>query len=486
MKRRISVIVPIYNAEKYIDRCLKSIAAQTYGIKNLEIILVDDASTDNTPGHLKNFETQYQDNVIFIRCEENRRQGAARNIGLDYATGEYVTFVDADDLLDNTMLEKMAEAMNRYDCDVVECGYKQFSDEREAYVEKDIESPYYLDLRDINNRKRFIIDSEKTAVWGRLYKRNFIEDNKMRFVERLFYQDVQFSGISMFLINTYYRINETLYYYYYNEDGTVFSVYKPERVHQETKVMDLFLSELYERNMLKDIMNRYRMEFEAFCTLKCYMDPFHLLVRSNLNGKDFRNEIDYFKEYILDLFPDVLNNQILSSQNEIVGCAFNLLRNRTSAIESLLSNTLVPYLMIVHLNNEIPATFENYVIKHYPDYMKADIDENTFVKEQYVLRHFVKGNYILVINIGEFTSEERQLYIEQCIRFIISSFPENEILFCFDTLYYIENDRCLSSLAKIIDILKKHKKISTLFTRIESYDLACKIIPGQIKKHYIE
>ena len=328
MSQKISVIIPAYNAEKYIDRCLNSIAAQTYGLENLEIIIIDDASTDCTLEHLKSFEHEHPDNTIIIACEENGRQGTARNIGLDYATGEYITFVDSDDMIDRTMLEKMYHAMEKYDCDVVECGYKLFHDEISASAYNDIEDSYYLDLTIQDNRKKFILSSTETAVWRRLYKRSFIESHHLRFVGQLFYQDVQFSGIAMFLLNTYYRINETLYYYYYNEEGTVYSTYKPEKVHQEVTVMEMLLAELLERNMLSDILKEYRTEFEAFCIVKSFIDPLVLISRSDLEIPELRKEIEFFKLHILDWFPNGMNNVILREQTGFISSALDLLTDK--------------------------------------------------------------------------------------------------------------------------------------------------------------
>ena len=95
--KKISVIIPCYNAQAYIPRCLHSIFSQTIGMETLEIILVNDASTDHTLDILLQFENKFPDSVIVVNLEQNIRQGGARNVGLSYASGEYVAFLDADD-----------------------------------------------------------------------------------------------------------------------------------------------------------------------------------------------------------------------------------------------------------------------------------------------------------------------------------------------------------------------------------------------------
>ena len=96
MKDLITVIVPCYNVEKYIARCIQSIENQTYGFENIELILIDDASTDNTAALLDAYRQKYPQRVIVISLKKNGKQGAARNKGLDIASGKYVTFVDSD------------------------------------------------------------------------------------------------------------------------------------------------------------------------------------------------------------------------------------------------------------------------------------------------------------------------------------------------------------------------------------------------------
>ena len=118
---KLSVIIPIYNNEKFIRDCVDSIINQTY--KDIEIILVDDGSTDNTAKICKLLATQYS-NIIFIK-QENRGVSAARNAGLIKSTGELVTFVDSDDTIDSDMYEVMINALLEHDLDIVHCSYKR-------------------------------------------------------------------------------------------------------------------------------------------------------------------------------------------------------------------------------------------------------------------------------------------------------------------------------------------------------------------------
>ena len=120
-EKKISVIIPCHNAELTIDRCMESVEKQTIGVENLEIILVNDASKDKTLEKLCIWEAKYPNSIIVIDCEENKKPGGARNIGLDYAGGQYIAFADADDILEEDMYEMLFEAADKQ-CDVAICG----------------------------------------------------------------------------------------------------------------------------------------------------------------------------------------------------------------------------------------------------------------------------------------------------------------------------------------------------------------------------
>lgn len=116
-KDKISVIIPCYNVQKYIMRCFDSIYSQTYGFENLEVILIDDLSTDNTWSILESLQRKYPENVISLKIQKKGKCGGARNLGMDICTGKYITFVDADDYVHPDMLKEseyadMAEALN--------------------------------------------------------------------------------------------------------------------------------------------------------------------------------------------------------------------------------------------------------------------------------------------------------------------------------------------------------------------------------------
>ena len=167
----VSVIIPCYNVEKYLDRCLDSVVNQTY--KNLEIILVDDGSTDETPAMCDSWAEK--DSRIKVIHKENDGLANARNSGIEICTGDYVEFVDSDDFVDNDIVEFLLNLSVEYDADVSRCGFYTFDNG------KDIPNTVNDEIKIYNDEQRFIdlIDGGHLSgvAWNKLYKRDIIKSH---------------------------------------------------------------------------------------------------------------------------------------------------------------------------------------------------------------------------------------------------------------------------------------------------------------------
>lgn len=186
-KNRFSIIIPAYNVQDYIDRALESVLKQTFN--DYEIIIVDDCSTDNTYEKVKKYN-----NIKLLKNEENKASGGARNTGLNYATGEYIVFLDADDYLhDEKVLEKLNMLIGNNDVDVVYMGF-EFG----------------------GNRNEVIIPTEETCtrlykagkdiypnVWSKCWNREFLNRNNIRFVEKRYYEDILFVYNAVMKVENY-------------------------------------------------------------------------------------------------------------------------------------------------------------------------------------------------------------------------------------------------------------------------------------------
>ena len=132
MNTKVSVIVPVYNTEKYLEKCLNSLVQQT--LDEIEIIVVDDGSPDNSQAIISKYAEQYPNKIISLK-KKNGGLGDARNFGLEYAAGEFIGFVDSDDWVDTKMYETMyKEAINGYD--IVLCDYIELTDGKYDHISK--------------------------------------------------------------------------------------------------------------------------------------------------------------------------------------------------------------------------------------------------------------------------------------------------------------------------------------------------------------
>ncbi|WP_320171347.1 glycosyltransferase family 2 protein [Maridesulfovibrio sp.] len=189
----ISIVVPVHNTSKYLSQCLTSIASQTF--KDCEVIVIDDASTDNSRNILKKFELTF-DNFQCIYLDKNIRQGGARNIGLDRVRGKYIGFVDSDDFIDKNMYLRLYKKALSSDADVTFCSYnKYYSDDR---IEK--------------------IPPPGRRLWTSLFKQEVWED--LRFPENVVFEDNAIGWVLTKLTPKTASVPENLYYYRMHPEST--------------------------------------------------------------------------------------------------------------------------------------------------------------------------------------------------------------------------------------------------------------------------
>ncbi len=207
---KISVIVPIYNVEKYIERCLKSILEQSY--QEFEIICVDDCGQDGSIRIVEKFKNQYPDKIKIVYSDINMGLGAARDKGLKAAQGKYITFVDSDDYLKDDFLKRYINAAQESHADIVIGGYIR------AEGEKNIEKS--INVEDNNIGWTYV------NAWAKLYKREFLEKNQITFCGVRRYEDEGFTYRTLLADPIITNIQYSGYYYYLNTESITQSVKK--------------------------------------------------------------------------------------------------------------------------------------------------------------------------------------------------------------------------------------------------------------------
>ncbi len=205
---KVSVIVPVYNVEKFLPRCLDSIINQT--LKDIEIICINDGSPDNCLSILEDYAKK--DSRIRIINQENSGPSVSRNKGILMAQGEYIGFVDSDDWLDVDFYEKLYAAAQKYDADIAACGikvYRKYS--RVNYMLKYTKESCVDDLE----RKLYLCDVPETCnVWNKIYRTTFIKNNNIEFEVGInFGEDVSFTMEALYFSENLVTIPNTLYNY---------------------------------------------------------------------------------------------------------------------------------------------------------------------------------------------------------------------------------------------------------------------------------
>ncbi len=270
--KKISVIIPCYNAAAYIQQCILSIVNQTIGVESLEIIAVNDASTDETLDCLLAFEKQYPQSIMVVNCEQNGKQGTARNIGLNYASAEYVSFVDADDWLELSAYEKMYRKAVKFHCDAVAAGYKTEKTRDASKMGRNGTKDQYYIVENDNDRGAFVGIPFGIGFAGNLYRKSMLIENEIYFPQGYYYEDDYWYVLSMHYINSAYIIGEDFYHYYQHTDSTI---HKRNSAHQLDRayVEELKLQELIKRGIFQRFPTLYEHEFIR----RYYMDMLYVL-----------------------------------------------------------------------------------------------------------------------------------------------------------------------------------------------------------------
>ena len=258
----ISVIVPVYNVEKYINQCVDSLLVQTY--KNFEVILVDDGSTDSSGIICDNY-AKNNPNIRVIH-KENQGLGLARNTGLQYALGEYVTFIDSDDYADKHLLEDLYSGIIEKDVDVCIGGFKKITDSGNILYEEKYDIQYYSENMKTNSAFIKMLgslpnkhDSIRMSVWNVLYKLSIIKDNNIQFPSEreLISEDLIFDFYYYQYVKRFKLLNNSNYYYRANPTSLTMS-YRKDRL-EKTIIFYKHLSNLMkESNYSKEAFLRLK------------------------------------------------------------------------------------------------------------------------------------------------------------------------------------------------------------------------------------
>lgn len=283
----ISIIVPIYNAEKYINKCVDSLLNQTK--EEIELILINDGSTDNTDSILK----EYKDKRIKYFKNKNQGIGKTRNFGIDKAKGKYLMFIDSDDYIEKDACEKLFSKAENSKLDLVICNFYKVYDNGEI---EDIVLPNFKSttLKDTPSLIRKI----NLSPWNKLYKASLIKDNKIRFIENLKYEDVPFVSLAMEKAKRIGKVDESLNYYviHGNSETTV----RDRRIFDILKIIEIVRNQYKNKEYIKEDLNKLTVRMITNYTIQ------QRVQKEKKVGMEF---IDKAFEYMKKEIPDYKNNR---------------------------------------------------------------------------------------------------------------------------------------------------------------------------------
>ena len=310
MRYKVSVIIPVYNAEKTLENAIDSVINQTIGFENIELILVDDNSTDNSKELIKKFQHKYQNITSYFSNKNHGFPGFGRNKGIELSSAEYVMFLDNDDEYDKNMCKKLYETIINYDVDLVSCGrilVDNIGEIEDNYIYSS--DNYQKDYLIYENENISSYDS--VSVWNKIFlKKNIIKFN-LKFLEDTSADDFVFS--IEYNINSQRILHLTDYYgYRWNiHDKSLSHSIKIEHIEEVLKAFNYLINKLKLENKLNnsDILLNHMVSLliEKCINLKTNFDSFKKILNEIYK---FEIECDYNSE-LPNKFFNIPNKFIL-------------------------------------------------------------------------------------------------------------------------------------------------------------------------------
>lgn len=342
--KKVSIIVPCFNAACYLDKCMKHLLNQTIGLENIEILLIDDASTDDgeTWKTIMKYEKQFPDNIIAIQLKQNMRQGGARNAALPYASGEYLMFCDADDWLALEAMDHLYRQAKQYDLDVVQFQIKAV-DDRIAHSSMNIKKKHEGQLLELNteeDRKYFLLDRNRAFIGNctrKFYRMHLIHEHQFRFAEQLIFEEPVFTVPVILYEKRHFFLDEELYYYYKSPNSTMRSDWSGRKM-DFFKVWMILVNDLEARNL----MQKYYAEISYLFFHEGYVGTIHMLASKSYSLTI--EELKIMKSILLKLFPDILENSYLKKENDPLRAFFRdilpvkITKEKVMAINEILTD----------------------------------------------------------------------------------------------------------------------------------------------------
>ncbi len=212
---KLSIIIPAFNVESYLERCILSCETQDIPKETYEVIIIDDGSSDSTLQVARRLETQYSN--LRVYSQNNQGQSVARNLGIDKALGEYVWFVDSDDYIESNCLSKIIGLLEIHQLEILSFLMNVFSKDGSFSVSQ----PERFEFNRVYDGEYLVLNGVlEGSVCSRIFKRTFIKSKDLSFFPHIIHQDSEFTIRAFSLVRRMMFISEAYYYYYYNAESS--------------------------------------------------------------------------------------------------------------------------------------------------------------------------------------------------------------------------------------------------------------------------
>ena len=326
----VSVVVPIYNVEKYLDRCITSVVNQTY--KNLEIILVDDGSTDNCPAMCDDWAKK--DSRIKVIHKKNAGLGMARNTGIDNAQGKYIFFFDSDDYVDLSVAKKCVDTIIKNNSDVVIYGRYDVYDDGRIEEKKITVSESCFDAESIKNKLlpgMFTYDMGfGVSSCGKMFNAELIKNNNLRFKSEseIISEDAYFA-LEFFSKTDSAVVISDMFYYYCKRNNSLTRSFKKDRQNQNNIFLEKSLQYVKEASLPETVETHIKARYLLYS-----LEAIKQVYSSDLSAKEKKNEIyKIFKDPVL---LSSLEKNVLSLESVFVKIFFASVKKKCFFISFLL------------------------------------------------------------------------------------------------------------------------------------------------------
>lgn len=287
----VSVVVPVYNTEKYISDCLESLLAQTE--KNIEILVVDDGSSDDSPAILRRYAANYPQIRIFT--QKNAGPGAARNTALKHARGKYVMFCDSDDMFKPSMCREMAQTMEKENVDFAFCDVEEHNNKNQKIR---VEKSEFISIKPNN------IPDISFSIWCFIFRRELLEKYKINFPSCFYGEDFAFLMEYIFISHFAYAIPQKLYIQQARNDSLMHSLskktYDPKIIYNLNSITEMY--NFLQRNKLWTDYKRSCLKLAERLAIFCFQ---------YIADQDKKKSFQYLQDILRPMKDDVADFKIL-------------------------------------------------------------------------------------------------------------------------------------------------------------------------------